>query len=145
MKIIMTTLAILAASPAISCDSVLLHVASYHTDRDLIKGVNETNLGLGCGFGVTENISIEGGFYENSYSDMTVYGIAALKHSSGLGVYAGIASGYQDDIGVADHGVTGVAGFVYSSDIMTIRVAPSYNGTTGTKGAVVALSINIGG
>ena len=141
----MKTLAIiaaLAASPAVACDNVLLHVSSYHTDRDLIADVNETNPGLGCRFRMNDAVSVEGGFYDNSYALHTTYAVIDWTHSSGLGVYAGLATGYDEPV-TFDNGLTPLAGFVYHNDTVTIRATPSYNPTTETVGAVFSLSLVI--
>jgi hypothetical protein len=141
----MKTLAIIAAfaaSPAIACDSVLLHATSYHTDRELIADVNEFNPGLGCRLEVTDAVSVEGGFYRNSYAVHTNYAVVDWTHSSGLGVYAGLATGYDEPI-TLDNGLTPLAGLVYQGKYATFRATPSYNTRAETLGAVFAVSIAI--
>jgi hypothetical protein len=141
----MKTLAIiaaLAASPAIACDNVLLHVASYHTDRELIADVNETNPGIGCRFRMTDAVSVEGGFYDNSYGVNTTYAVMDWAHPIGLGVYAGLATGYDEPV-TFDNGITPLAGLVFHGEYATFRATPSYNARTETLGAVFALSIAI--
>jgi hypothetical protein len=130
------------AAPAVACDNVLLHVASYHTDRGLIADVNETNPGLGCRFRMNDAVSVEGGFYKNSYALHTNYAVIDWTHSSGLGVYAGLATGYDEPV-TLDNGLTPLAGLVFHIDYVTLRATPSYNPTTETLGAVFALSLVI--
>ena len=132
-------LACFMASPAIACDEYVFHVGSYHSDREFIPDVNETNPGLGCRLG-----AYEVGVYKNSYSDVTAYAVRDWTHSSGLGVFAGIATGYQDDAAVSDHGVTVLGGAVYRGDYATIRVAPTYAKDTSAAGAVISLSFTFG-
>lgn len=141
----MKTLAIiaaLAATPAIACDSVLVHVTSYHTDRELIADVNEVNPGLGCRFGLSDAVSIEGGFYKNSYAIHTNYAVIDWTHASGFGIYAGLATGYDEPI-TFDNGITPLAGFVYHGENVTLRATPSYNARTETLGAVFAVSLAV--
>jgi hypothetical protein len=134
----------LTATPTLSCDALSLHVGSYHTDRDLITDVNEINPGIGCRFDdVALGLSVEAGAYKNSYSDVTPYAMV-IGSPDGLSWFAGIAGGYQDDVSVPDHGVTGIAGIQYATDNMTLRASPSYSAADGDYGLVLGLSINIG-
>lgn len=133
-----TTALALTASQGFACDSFVVHVGSYHTDRHLIQDVNEFNPGLGCRIG-----GYEAGVFQNSYDDTSAYVLRDFTHDSGFGVFAGIASGYQDDLGVPDHGVTPVGGAVFRGDFVTVRATPSFSRRTGTKGVVVSLSFSI--
>jgi len=135
----LTTAIALSASTVSACDSISLHLTSFHTDRDLIQDVNERNIGLGCRIG-----SYEVGGYVNSYDDLTAYAIRDFTHDSGFGLFAGIATGYQDDVAVPDHGVTFVGGAVFHADAFTVRATPSLNAETDAFGAVFSLSLNIG-
>lgn len=135
-----TTALALTASQALACDSYVFHVASYHTDRQLIQDVNEANFGLGCRID-----SYEFGGFINSYDDTSAYVLRDFTHDSGFGVFAGVASGYQDDLGVPDHGITAVGGAVYRGEFVTVRATPSHSRATDTKGVVVSLSFSIGG
>lgn len=135
----LTALAIVAASSASACDTYVAHIASYHTDRDAITNVNEVNPGLGCRF----DNGVEVGVYKNSYHKTTAYAIWDSA-SEGLGVFAGVASGYQDDRYVPNHGITPVAGVAYHTESTTIRAMPTFT-AKGDAGMVLAFSFVFGG
>lgn len=137
MKHLITSALIALASPAVACDTITLHVASYHTAVDHL---NEKNPGLGCRLG-----DYEVGGYKNSYSDFTAYAVRDFTMDNGLGVFAGIMSGYQGDPGVADHGVTPMAGLVWRGDLATLRAAPTVGATGDVNGAVIGISLNVKG
>lgn len=136
------------SSPANACDTILAHITSYHTDRELITDVNEVNPGIGCrqydSAGV-QGLDWEFGAYHNSFGYPTVYHLFDVVADSGFGVYAGIASGYPDQptelFGV--EGLVAIGGAVYQGDTITIRATPSYNNQTETVGAVLSLSVNL--
>lgn len=123
------------AHEAFACDSYVVHVGSYHTDRELIQDVNEVNPGIGCRF----DSGVEVGVYKNSYGDTTAYGVWDTK-SEGLGLFAGVASGYAKDVAVADHGITPVAGAVLHGEYTTTRIMPSIS-EKGDVGVVMSFSV----
>ncbi len=104
---------------------LIISGASYHvgakqyTDKDTGNKVefNGINLGLGLQRQITDNISIVGGIYDNSYSETSLYGLVSwesdpltdIGHLT-AGIDAGIVSGYK---GYVDEklllGDTGVA------------------------------------
>lgn len=132
-------IAALAASPAAACDSYVAHMASYHTDRTLIANVNEQNIGLGCRIG-----QVEIGAYKNSFHDVSAYVVYDSTHE-GLGVFAGAASGYHDDLNSGPGGIVPVAGIAYHTEDTTTRFGPSYSAATGNIGMVIGFSVNFGG
>lgn len=133
----------LSATPALACDSLQIHVTSYHTDRDLILDVNEKNPGLGCRVDnyIGSAFDWEFGGYLNSYGRPTLYNLFDLTNDAGFGVYAGLASGYSE-IHTMEIG-TVIAGLVYQGDYFTLRATPSYSARTDTWGAVVGVSLTI--
>ncbi|MEO1538511.1 MAG: hypothetical protein AAFR73_12360 [Pseudomonadota bacterium] len=135
-------LACLMASPAIACDEYVFHVGSYHTDTDLIGSEveNESNLGFGCRIA-----GYEFGAYKNSYSDDSVYAVRDWGFDNGLGVFAGLASGYHNDAAAPSHGVIPIGGIAYRGQHMTLRASPTYAEDTGDIGAVLSLSLTFGG
>ena len=139
MKALIASALIAFAAPAVACDSYTVHVSSHHTDRDLIDDVNEINPGLGCRIG-----DYEIGGYKNSHHNPTFYAVRDFTHSTGFGLFAGVATGY-DEPHTLDNGLTVIAGVAYRSQFATFRVIPSYSERTGDYGAVVALSFSIGG
>lgn len=135
----LTSALIALAAPAVACDSYTVHVASHHSDRDLIQDVNEINPGLGCRIG-----DYEVGGYKNSFHEPTFYAIRDFTHSTGFGLFAGIASGY-DEPHTMDNGLTVMAGAVYRGELATFRAIPSYSERTDEYGVVVSMSFNLGG
>jgi len=142
-------LVLLALMPvqAAACDHLMIHGASWHSDRDLLGDryeLNEANFGLGCRvddvFEIGSlTVDVEGGAYNNSLHQLSVYGLTDITASNGLGVFVGRASGYGNELHV--EGL--IAGGVHQGKHVTTRVSPTYNNTTGQWGYIVGLSLDI--
>ncbi|MGH1537140.1 MAG: hypothetical protein ACRBDX_03700 [Gammaproteobacteria bacterium] len=80
-----------------------LHLTSYHLDDD---GYEEDNYGLGVAYYFKECWSATGGFFNNSYDDISIYvGVAysydlcvSDKFVCSLGALGGLVTGYEDNI-----------------------------------------------
>ena len=112
----------LISSPALACESVYLHLGSYHTS-DVFTDPNEVNLGLGCEFN-----HLEVGFYNNTYNDLSLYAVLSTDSYYGLSLFGGVATGYEDDDFASDEGVMPMAGIQYQYSVHSFRVAPTVGG-----------------
>jgi hypothetical protein len=94
---------------------VVVHVASYHNDRD--RNWNENNLGIGLKIAQSEQVSYQVGTYRNSYFKQSYYAVAQYEVGSDLraGAFAGVVSGYKTPV---------AAGFLLSYGMTTLRVVP---------------------
>lgn len=110
-----------AAAPASACDETVIHLASYHTDREFIQDVNEANFGIGCRVD-----HVEVGAYLNSYGEVSAYGLVEYSFD-GLSAFAGLASGYEQDVSSFDGGIAPIAGVSYHFESgLTLRAGPSF-------------------
>lgn len=103
MKKIYLVLLLLSAlvPPAASSDSqIVLHLTSYHTNRD--AGYNEHNYGVGVRTMVGERTGLTAGAYNNSFDDFGAYVAASYDLYQGdaatFRVIGGLVSGYNDTI-----------------------------------------------
>ena len=88
-------------------DSVILHLGSYHLDRN---GQNEINPGIGYAKRMNEQWRLIGGAYNNSGGDLAVY-VGGVRH-------VGRAFG-------ADWGVMGVVAWGYMPSAMPMPIVGS--------------------
>lgn len=95
MKILLAVVAMLFSSMVTAETFVQINGFSWH-DR---SGYNGFNYGAGLEQGITDRVSVAGGWYRNSeYRGSTyAYGRYAVykKHSWDIGVVAGAVTGYQ--------------------------------------------------
>lgn len=110
----------------------VVHVGSYHTDRDLIEDVCEIN----PGYGLRVGNHIEFGSYLNSYCGLSSY--MTVDYSfDGPSAFFGVATGYGDSLLVPGL----VAGVSYHFESgLTVRVGPSYDVEREQLGAVFGFS-----
>lgn len=142
-----TLIAALLASPAVACDNVILHGLSWHSDRDLIEGVNEFNPGIGCRFDTDLSFieTVEAGVFQNSYGDWSAY-TGAASSADGFGIFVSIATNYHKDLGVGDNGIMAIAGLQYVAGPVILRAAgPTHSAVDGEKGVVFSASFDLGG
>ena len=123
-----------AATTAAADADLIINIASYHTSRDLIPNVNEKNLGLGLRFDDT----VEIGFYENSYSELSIYAIATTPDFHGFSIFAGAASGYEKELISTDGGIAPLLGIQYDNGPISLKM------TAAVEGVVFGFSINAG-
>lgn len=133
----------LLATPA-AADKIVLHASSWHPE--FLGDMNELNPGLGYRWeeylGV-EHLSFEFGGYKNSFGETTWYDAWNYTPWNGFGVFAGVASGYNE-AHTFDNGLTIVGGGVYIHDNFTVRTTPAWNRDTGEWGLVFGLSLTTG-
>lgn len=106
-----------------------VNLASKHIPYD---SENEFNPGIGIGYRFDDNWAAEVGFYENSYSDQTVYGLGVYEQELGdsdffVGAFAGIGSGYYE-LDSSIEGVTPLAGVQARYKFLQVRAAPQTDG-----------------
>lgn len=131
------------AMPARACDTIGLHVASYHTDRKLIPDVNEFNPGFGCVILGKDWGAFEVGTFLNSYNKASFYAIA-MQRPERFGWFAGLANGYASDEASVD-GVLPLLGIQYAADHFTLRTGPSLAAADDQLGLIFTLSFNFDG
>jgi len=120
-----TKLALILATfgtPLAADDYWVGNLGSYHFDRS--KPLNETNLGAGFGR-MGEYCGGEVGAYWNSHDKLAAYGfgICETKGTFKAGLFAGLASGYQD---IPDnyHGIIPVAGLQLTAGNFQVKLNP---------------------
>ena len=109
MKITIIAAALAFASLPAAGDVFLdINGTSKHSkDTYIYDGVthayNSRNIGLGLTYGLNKYLDLSGGFYDNSYYKLSVYGGLTLKHDLLYGnfritpgVSLGVATGYSD-------------------------------------------------
>jgi len=102
---------------------IVLHTASYHFDR--AQQWNEKNYGVAYRHCIAQGMSIQGGYYRNSYFRGTFYLLVQREwHLAGPirgGVFAGGVTGYK---------VPAAAGLMVSANDFTMRFAPPVGSQT---------------
>jgi hypothetical protein len=88
--------ALLALAFDASAGDLVVHTVSKHIGTDV--KFNEANFGLGIRLPYNEDLSFESGFYRNSHSRISVYGLADYTplHLGPVraGLYGAIVTGY---------------------------------------------------
>lgn len=120
---------LLAATSAIADPGdkhLVLHGASHHSTQRTGVPWNETNPGMALRYELTNTVSVQAGFYKNSYYRQSMYaGVDWTPVSFGplsFGVFGGAASGYKDKAGAVAGGLIRLQGDPVS---ITLRVVPA--------------------
>lgn len=129
-SIITALLATFIAAPAFA--EPVVHLGSYHTDRDFIENVCEVNPGIGYRFGG----HVEVGAYKNSFCKLGTY-ITVDYSFDGPSAFVGVATGYE---GHAPADIIVAGGSYHFDSGLTVRLAPSYDTYTKEIGAVFGFS-----
>jgi hypothetical protein len=110
----------------------ILHTVSYHFDRS--QDWNEQNYGVGYRHCIGQGLSLQGGYYHNSYYRDTFYLIVQREwHLAGAirgGVFAGGVTGYSVPV---------AAGLMVSANDLTMRFVPPVGSQTS---GVIAFELN---
>lgn len=91
MRILISAVILLATGNGAIADYLDVNLASYHSSS--WYDYNNNNLGLGYSKGLSQNLELITGFYENSFYTQTVYGGVDLHTSDRRGFRAGISLG----------------------------------------------------
>lgn len=139
--VLAATAIVLLLTHSAKSEGLVYHTSSFHTDLNPYVPYNEINPGVGWSWEVSDYQRNEVGVYLNSYSDISLYAVTDLMvASSEWGVFFGVATGYQEDLSVPEHGVTLVGGVVHHGDGYTNRVTPLFDPRDGTIGFVQSFS-----
>jgi len=88
----------------LNCLSFYLIASIVSAHINATADLNENNPGLGLGCQLRPAFAVEAGFFEDSYSNTTVYGIGIVTTDIGpleIGAFAGIARYPDADINIA--------------------------------------------